>query len=91
MKTDTDKILEILASNLPLEFFEAGFDYDDMKAFIIKIQSLQSEIEILKNPTCEKCDSFAFNMCQHFRSRDCYLYHRGGTVSLFKLREVAES
>jgi hypothetical protein len=56
-----------------------------------KIKSLQAEIEILKNPTCERCDSFAFNMCQHFRSRDCYLYHRGGTVSLFKLREAAES
>ena len=56
-----------------------------------KIKSLQYEIEIFKTPTCEQCDSFAFNMCQHFRSRDCYLYHRGGTVSLFKFREEVES
>lgn len=62
--------------------------FDEMKArFDQKTQELSIENEILKNPKCEHCDFFAFNMCQHFRSKDCYLYHRGGVISLFKPKE----
>lgn len=62
--------------------------FEEMKArFDQKIAELSRENEILKNPQCEQCDNFEFGMCQHYRSRDCYLYHRGGTVSLFKIKE----
>lgn len=62
--------------------------FEEMKArFDQEIAKLSRENEILKNPQCEQCDNFEFGMCQHYRSRDCYLYHRGGTLSLFKIKE----
>lgn len=71
--------------NEGIESFRPKFE--EMKAlFDQKIAELSRENEILKNPQCEQCDNFEFGMCQHYRSRDCYMYHRGGTVSLFKIK-----
>lgn len=81
--THTDEYRQ--AYNDGVESFRPKFE--EMKArFDQEIAKLSRENEILKNPQCEQCDNFEFGMCQHFRSRDCYLYHRGGTVSLFKIK-----